>query len=408
MTILKREIRSLASSFSQASPQQITQIVATIDAMAKRGAADALVAPLRHRLPALGITRPLDLRRLGFEPLDALIVDGAAWRRGTALVPRTCLAPLFNLMREGCADLEQAELLLDRIPQDIAARNLLASLLWRHGAAALQNAVQPPDWRESTGLSNIDFTAICSIVACMLSQADRLRALDRHAAPSQTAEQLCEILEATMDHGALAWQAMLIRLCGDRHFASPAARIAQKLAGESASRPELAQALDPAFACARDLWESEINALHLSGRLSPNKLADMAEIVLNLASDAGPRSERKRAADHLRREANRICTQSVARILDEELLPALQPSEPQAGQKSGAEQAARAARSFCLIGQGLGAGEKYDAQMRPLIDRLADPASDLPPIDRARLLEILGKNTLALEVLKSCRPNADP
>ena len=229
----------------------------------------------------------------------------------------------------------------------------------------------------------------------MLTQGTALRALDPTQSEAQLTEQLRQNLEAAAQMGALAWQAMLIRLCGNRHFAAITARLAQDLA----TTPSLAQALDPAFSCARDLWENKITQMNQQGQLNPDSLADMAEIVVDLEAGAGLRSERKRAAQHLRQQAERLCAQSVARILEEDLIPALISPD----QQPAAEAAARAARSFGLIGQGLGVAEKYDAQMRPLIDRLINPNSELPRVERARLLEILGKNTLALEVLKGAR-----
>ena len=404
MNSIKQDIRAITTSFAQASPEQIAQIVATIDRMEQRGGADALVAPLRSRLPSLGVQRPISLRRLTFAPLDPLIVRGPEWRRGRPLVPRTALMALFGIIQQHAPAGDQADAMLANAADDESVRRALGSLLWQRGAEALKDAAMPTDWRQTSGLAEADFFAIRGITVCLLSQADRLRALDRRSDDAQIIRQLHEILTVAAQSGVLAWQATLVLLSGERDFAALAGQVAQELA----TTPELAQGLDPAFACARELLHDKMTVLSTSGALTPLDLADMAEIIVDLEQGAGPRSERKRAAEQLRRDADRICAQSVARILDQDLLPALvrdksahTPADHAVAQRR-AEIAARAARSFGLIGCGLGTAEKYEAQMRPIIDRLINPANPLDPIDRARLLEILGKSNLALEVMRRC------
>jgi len=65
-----------------------------------------------------------------------------------------------------------------------------------------------------------------------------------------------------------------------------------------------------------------------------------------------------------------------------------------------AEAAARSARTLGLVAERLGVGDKYEARARKAIVFLNDPANCLDPVDRARLLEIMGRGTEAREVLR--------
>lgn len=396
MISLHRDIQRLSGSMAEASAGQVAQIVAAIDQMAVRGPADALIAPLRPRLSALGIERPLSLCRLSFEPLDRLIVDGRRWKRGLPLIPRTALAPLFGVIGPGLtADHD----LLREAASSRTARHQLSSRVWHEAAASIENAEIPGDWREATGLPDSDFVSIRGIVIGLLAQAERLANLDSSNGELHLAEAMRIILGAAAELGGMAWQAMQVHLYQDRDFAT----LAQRLAHELAVTPELAQGLEPALACARDLLRDRLFALHDSGRLTPSDLSGMAGIVIDLSADAGARSQRKRAAEELRQQADNVCDQAMARVIAQDLLPALSARDEKSATQvqRDAEAAARAARSFALIGSGLGASEKYDAQMRPIIERLMDPASSLDRADRARLLELLGNSTLALELLKT-------
>jgi len=88
------EIRKLQQSLFGAEDEQIKRVVAIVDALAERGAADRLIAPLRPRLAQLRPARPLRFCRLLFLPLDPLIVPAPKWRPMSLTIPRTVLEPL--------------------------------------------------------------------------------------------------------------------------------------------------------------------------------------------------------------------------------------------------------------------------------------------------------------------------
>src|SRR6185437_13356228 len=93
------QTREMQRNLIAARDEQITRVVAVVDALADRSAADALIAPLRPRLQQLRPPRPIRLARLLFLPLDPLIVPAPRWRPGDPLVPRTALTPLADLVR---------------------------------------------------------------------------------------------------------------------------------------------------------------------------------------------------------------------------------------------------------------------------------------------------------------------
>ena len=87
-------LRELQHSLATAQDGQIERVVAMVDALPQRGAADRLIAPIRPRLAQLRPARPLRFCRLLFLPLDPLVVPPTKWRRASLTLPRTVLEPL--------------------------------------------------------------------------------------------------------------------------------------------------------------------------------------------------------------------------------------------------------------------------------------------------------------------------
>src|ERR1700712_4282876 len=87
-------IREVSRGLAQARDEQILKVVAMVDAMPERGAADQLIAPLRARLAQLRPPRPLRFARLLFLPLDPLIVSALRWRAEQPTIPRSAIPSL--------------------------------------------------------------------------------------------------------------------------------------------------------------------------------------------------------------------------------------------------------------------------------------------------------------------------
>ena len=85
------ELRRLGGELVSAQDDKITRVVAMLDKLPHRGAADALLVPLRPRLARLRPVRPLTFERLLFTPLDSLILQPADWKRDAPGIPRSAL-----------------------------------------------------------------------------------------------------------------------------------------------------------------------------------------------------------------------------------------------------------------------------------------------------------------------------
>src|SRR5450631_4088204 len=129
-------IRDVARGLASARDEQILQVVAMVDAMPQRGAADQLIAPLRERLARLRPPRPLRFARLLFLPLDPLIVPAARWRPNQPTIPRTVIPLLAQTVEKGLGSLGQT--VATMIDGHTTAQQMVideaGSLLWR-GAA---------------------------------------------------------------------------------------------------------------------------------------------------------------------------------------------------------------------------------------------------------------------------------
>ena len=94
------DVRELQRRLVRAHEAQIKRVVAMVDALPERGAADELIAPLRPRLAQLRPARPLRFCRLLFLPADPLIVPAPQWRPTSLTIPRTALDPLAVSVRD--------------------------------------------------------------------------------------------------------------------------------------------------------------------------------------------------------------------------------------------------------------------------------------------------------------------
>ncbi|MFL5280577.1 MAG: hypothetical protein ACJ8AW_06175 [Rhodopila sp.] len=153
-----RDIGTITRDVADAPDSQVMRIVATVDAMTDRGAADALIAPLRQRLVVLRPPRPLRFTRLLFHPLDGVIVAAVQWRPGQAAIPRTALAPLADCVRRAMG--AQAEAIDAAIRGHMSSETALVAaqgqVLWPAAGAILATAAVPPLWSE-TGLGDAAF-----------------------------------------------------------------------------------------------------------------------------------------------------------------------------------------------------------------------------------------------------------
>jgi hypothetical protein len=93
------EVRELRRHIAEAGDEKILKIVRLMDTLDQRGASDALLAPVRPRLAAMRPSHPLRFARLLFTPADPLIVARDEWRPGMPAVPRVALPILADFVR---------------------------------------------------------------------------------------------------------------------------------------------------------------------------------------------------------------------------------------------------------------------------------------------------------------------
>src|SRR5271154_5358190 len=146
-------IREVSRGLADARDEQILKVVAMVDAMPDRGAADQLIAPLRGRLAQLRPPRPLRFARLLFMPLDPLIVPAPRWRAEQSTIPRSAIPSLAAAVATGLGPVGQkgAAVIEGRTTWDADVIAAAGARLWQPAAELLADAKQPPDW-EATGL----------------------------------------------------------------------------------------------------------------------------------------------------------------------------------------------------------------------------------------------------------------
>jgi hypothetical protein len=168
-------IRAVTRELAEARDLQILKVVAMVDAMPHRGAADQLIAPLRARLAQLRPPRPLRFARLLFLPLDPLIVNAARWRVGQPTVPRSAIPCIAAALATdlGTVGRKIATMIEGRTTEDLEVVATAGAQLWGRAAEVLAKAGPPADW-EATGLTLQMHKPLVQRIGALLSQAERL------------------------------------------------------------------------------------------------------------------------------------------------------------------------------------------------------------------------------------------
>ena len=389
------EARAVARALADAPNRRIAQAVALVDALPARGAADALIAPLRGRLAELGIGRRINFGRLLFLPLDPVIVDAKAWRPGAAAIPRSALAPLIAATRAALgADGESiAAALREAGP---SAPMTLGPLLWTPAAASLRAlaAAKVPGW-EATGLPAEAAGPIARAVAAVLDAWPALCAL---AARDTESRDLADVLRAAAAEGPEAWALVVAVAIARGADPVPVATLAADLARRGG--PAMHQALEGALAVATGALEQQTQA---PAALATGAVRRAGRLVAALVDRAGPT---QRAA--LLGFAGRIDTACRARIAAEcataviAPLAGLAPATIEAD-LPGLERAARGLRDLEQEARRIGGANAYDTLFRDAAARVRDLPGEHPMtrMDRMRLVEILDGPEAALRLLDS-------
>jgi hypothetical protein len=225
------ELRRLHHGLATAPDMQIAKVVAVVDALESRGAADEMIEPLRSRLPQLRLPRPLRFSRLLFMPLDVLIVPNPAWRRDASTIPRSVVAPVavmvHNAMGGDAAAIEGA--IKGRTTTHTRAVYDAGRTLWSAASSILAAATQPPPNWAKTHLPPDCFVPLARRLATLFAQTNTLDAMVAEAdiGVSLRADLIAPLLSAcSQDASTLAMMVTLIlaRLPSVRGLLTPAAR----------------------------------------------------------------------------------------------------------------------------------------------------------------------------------------
>ncbi len=387
---------------------QIVQVVALIDRMAERGAADELIAPLRARLGQIRPPRPLCFTRLLFLPRDPVIVPAGRFRAGTPTVPRTALAPLAATVHAAlgprAAEIEAAT--AGHSAEDVETVQRVGQLLWPKAAAILVRAPQPASWT-AAGLPPSLHRPLAVGIAAVLEQAVKLQAVVAEAAAGLPVDLavVAAALAMAAPAGPEAWRLVLAALLG---------RLPQAAAVLAQASTWIARNGDANLRAAFDL----VTETQLAGLESPDgaeaemvgpdlgaagaQVHRIVGLLEGLGDEAAPAARRVRLAA-IRHRLDTSCRARFANSLAGEFLAPLHQmlQVPEPGALRRVETTARQLRALETEARRLGSAPTYDALLRQTAVVARNVASDagLALVEKVRLIEILAGSEEALALL---------
>lgn len=392
--------RAVQGLVGEADDARLARIVAMVDGLAERGAADRLLEPLRPRLAQLRPPRPLRFARLLFSPMDPLIVPPARWRVGGPSVPRSVLAVLANAVQAALGPVA-AELAVAISGRSTAEEEVVAStgaVLWPRAAVLLEKMPAPDDWAE-TGLPPGLFAPIARNVAMLLRPAREIGEICAARARGLELDEAAveRVLNAAAMRGPEDWRAVSALLLLRLDDSGPLLRAmtAGSRQGDVASRTAFSQAVDAVLGRVENIATA---AGLLGARDAAAAAAEMeriAELLDRLEERvAGP--ERRQRIGQIRARADTACRgwldSQFGDMLDSggpHIRAALAAADDTA--VVALEAALRGLRGVEAIGRRFGAGERYDRMLETARARVAGlpGGGGLDLVDRARLLELL-------------------
>ncbi len=390
-----RPVADVQRKLRRAADEQVAQVLALVDAMPVRGAADALIAPLRGRLAAIEPIRPLSVTRLLFRPLDPVITTGPRWRPGAPAVPRTALPTI------GDAVIAQLGPFARSIQASIAGRdgkehaivNQAGASLWPPAAALLAQMPIPADWGLATGLPNACYPEIRTNIAAVLHQAIPLSQRTRDAGGADPTPAISAILHATQADYPAGLGIVLAVLLADGVTAAPVLLAALAMPGIP---------VDLAVEHTLDRAQHMLTAvLPLVGLAAASFQAAHIAALLDAIEGPDARPTLRSHAQRIRQVADEACRSRLLQALDQEFLPKLATAGVALDDAAvtGLESVARGLRRLALAGRRFGAAAMYDKLLgRTAAGACASINSTLTRMERLRLAELLVGSDAALKL----------
>nr|WP_321986703.1 hypothetical protein [uncultured Lichenicoccus sp.] len=400
------EIRGVREELNAARDEQVARVVALVDAMPDRGAADALVAPLRGRLAVLRPGRPFNFTRLLFTPIDPVIVPPMAWRRGDATVPRHTLNALAAIVRSGMGDRACSidEALARRTGPSLGdganAIRELGHLVWPEAATILARAGVPDGWLQQTSLSDADFLLLALTASGLLGLA-----LDRQVLAGQIQDQgvpeprtlsrvVTNSLSGQPDMAAMAVGLLLV----------DTPRPDLMLQAVDAHAAVLGQAASAPTERAVDFAMQHAQALITAPSDLPRGLQALREgmlLIKALEARSWQGGDRRAQIRQLRMATSESCRDSFVRTINAQLLAPLRALSAMPGdiQVLRLERVARDLRDLELVGRRLGNSPVYATDLQGAA-ACVRATTLLTLADRVRLVELLAGTDVAMGLLR--------
>ena len=388
------ELRRLGGELVSAQDDKITRVVAMLDKLPHRGAADALLVPLRPRLARLRPVRPLTFERLLFTPLDSLILQPADWKRDAPGIPRSALRPLADTVRQNQPQLaSQIDARLAGQRADATATVIaVGDLLWPEAAKCLASAPMPANWTVASGLREQDYAALAPVIAAMLGCAISLNVLQQiHLAGLPVPlDRLEPFVSAVARAGPLALTTLLAILTEIIPDQPSLRSLTERLAGTDID-PRLRMAAEQAMDFVVDRLETTA-PLPRDLVEAERDVSRLAVLFDDLESRSRERPSRLARLRRARERADAECRAAFGEALSEQvLLPAGGLASADDATVIHLEGAAHSLRRMEQAARRIGGAAHYDRALQACAEQLAPQNGDgrETRMDRARLVEIL-------------------
>ncbi|MFC0408635.1 hypothetical protein [Roseomonas elaeocarpi] len=394
----RADVMALSAAVAESPPEQLTRIVAVLDAMPDREAANAVLDVARTRLRTLDPRRRLTLPRLIFLPLDGAIVDARLWRPGESRLPRSILLPLASAILPMLGDDARrfAEALAG-LHRDEHPRILqIGEQVWPRAAEALRRVTEPPaDWP----WGKEHFIPFARFSATVLVQgAAIMRAV--HAASGGPPDILVRYALMGVSRSGVEpmLAAMATLLTVSRRPATVCA-----IAGSLSSRSSV-----PAQALLVESVERRVAELnYLKMELLPERLEILAAILENISEVMGARAPQwRRRLLGWRHAVEASCRTTYGEYGAAQILEPAQrfrDGSPTDAEVTTLEESALALRRFEMASRLLGSDAACSNARRTLLGDLTDLAVGVAPgarVEIARVVEILAGPELGWDFLE--------
>jgi hypothetical protein len=373
--------REIGRNLNSASDEQLGRVVAMVDSMSARGAADEIIELVRPRLAVLKPERPLTLSRVLFAPLDPAIVHPRNWKPGTAALPRSALSVVSRSVMACLGDLP-AELGQAAAGAGCADRGKLREIgfrLWPAAGAVMKDMGQPAEWRQQTGLPDDAWTQIREAMALVLSLA----------------RQIETILDTGGDEIELRLFLADNRACDERAFAVLIRILLARHPIPSVVLGAVANFRDRQTTRATDLAIGSIMEgapFALRGIVDGSAALAAAEAVqLAVMLDAFERPEMRDRVRQLRIKALDACQSRLARCITEDVVASVRgAADGSICSIVAAEKGARDALRLEKAARALGGHQQVHQLLQRAANDIVGLVSDeVDAVDRLRLVELL-------------------